>query len=105
MTTYPTLITDVWKTERTAQLVSLSIHILVKWAENRITANSYGDLIKELGMVRFSGIGYTLGCIENVLLQLGKKINEQIPQRTCPLRAEIGFTKQIQPKWQLTAVG
>lgn len=79
MTTYPTLITDICTTERTAQLVAQSIPILVRWAKSGITTNTYGDLIKELGMVRFSGIGYTLGCIEDVISALRKEIGEQIP--------------------------
>lgn len=79
MKTYPNLIFDICTTKRTAELVAQSIPILVRWAKNGITTNTYGDLIKELGMVRFSGIGYTLGCIEDVMDALRKEIGEQIP--------------------------
>lgn len=79
MRTFPNLITDICTTERTAQLVSQSIPILVRWAQSGISTNTYGDLIKELGMVRFSGIGYTLGCIEDVIAALRKELGEQIP--------------------------
>lgn len=79
MKTFPNLITDICTTERTAQLVSQSIPILVRWAQSGISTNTYGDLIKELGMVRFSGIGYTLGCIEDVIAALRKELGEQIP--------------------------
>lgn len=79
MKTFPNLIADICSTKRTAQLVSQSIPIFVRWAQNGITSNTYGDLIKELGMVRFSGIGYTLGCIEDVISALRKEIGEQIP--------------------------
>lgn len=79
MKTFPNLITDICTTERTAQLVSQSIPILVRWAQSGISTNTYGDLIKELGMVRFSGIGYTLGCIEDVIAALRKELGEHIP--------------------------
>ena len=78
MKTYPGLIATVCATERTAQLVSRAIPILVRWAQSGVTTNTYGDLIRELGMVKFSGIGYTLGCIEDVISALRKKIGEQI---------------------------
>ena len=79
MKTYPNLITSICNTERTAELVTQSIPILVRWAKNGVTTNTYGNLIKELGMVRFSGIGYTLGCIEDVISALRKEIGEHIP--------------------------
>lgn len=79
MTTYPSLITEICQTEKTINNVSRSIPILIRWAKMGITTNTYGDLIKELGMVRFSGIGYTLGCIEDVISALRKKTGEEIP--------------------------
>ena len=79
MATYPNLIADICKTEKTTALVSRSIPILIRWAKSGITTNTYGDLIKELGMVRFSGIGHTLGCVEDVMSVLRKELNEKIP--------------------------
>lgn len=79
MITYPNLIAEVCKTEKSTQLVAQSIPILIRWAQSGITTNTYGDLIKELGMVRFSGIGHTLGCIEDVISALRTTIGEQIP--------------------------
>jgi len=79
MTTYPDLINEVCQTEKTINNVSRSIPILIRWAKMGITTNTYGDLIKELGMVRFSGIGYTLGCIEDVISALRNKTGEEIP--------------------------
>lgn len=79
MKTYPRLIADICKTEKTTSLVSRSIPILIRWAQSGVATNTYGDLIKELGMVRFSGIGYTLGCIEDVIAALRKELNQKIP--------------------------
>ena len=79
MKTYPNLIAEICKTEKTTALVSRSIPILIRWAQSGVTTNTYGDLIKELGMVRFSGIGYTLGCIEDVISALRKELNQKIP--------------------------
>ena len=91
MTTFPNLITDNCNTKRTAQLVAQSIPILVRWAENGITTNTYGDLIKELGMTKFSGIGYTLGCIEDVLSALRKKTGKSIPTLNALIRGKDGL--------------
>ena len=79
MEIYPNLISEVCKTEKTVKHVTTSIPILIRWAKSGTTTNTYGDLIKELGMTRFSGIGYVLGSIDDVLKALGKKINQDIP--------------------------
>jgi hypothetical protein len=55
------------------------------------TTNTYGDLIKELGMTRFSGIGYVLGSIDDVLKALGKKINQDIPTLNALVCGKMGF--------------
>ena len=79
METFPNLINEVCTTEKTAKHVTTSIPILIRWAKSGITTNTYGDLIKELGMTRFSGIGYVLGSIDDVLKALGNKIDQDIP--------------------------
>ena len=91
MKTYPNLITDKCNTIRTAELVTQSIPILVRWAKSGITTNTYGDLIKELGMVRFSGIGYTLGCIEDVIEALREMTGQQIPTLNALVRGKDGL--------------
>lgn len=79
MDAFPNLISEVCKTEKTVKHVTTSIPILIRWAKSGSTTNTYGDLIKELGMTRFSGIGYVLGSIDDVLRALGNKINQDIP--------------------------
>lgn len=91
MKTYPNLIAKICKTERTSSLVSRSIPILIRWAQSGVTTNTYGDLIKELGMVRFSGIGHTLGCIEDVISVLRKELNEKIPTLNALVRGKDGL--------------
>ena len=79
MKVFPSLMADICKTGKTTSLVSRSIPILIRWAQSGVITNIYGDLIKELGMARFSGIGYSLGCIEDVISVMRKELNEKIP--------------------------
>ena len=89
--TFSHLIEDNCSTKRTAELVCLSIPILIRWAQSGITTNAYGDLIKELGMVRFSGIGHTLGCIECVMTALREKTGEPIPMLNALVHGKDGL--------------
>ena len=89
--TYPDLIAKICKTEKTISLVSRTIPILIRWANSGVTTNTYGDLIKELGMKRFSGIGYTLGCIEDVIARLRKETGEQIPTLNALIQGKDGL--------------
>jgi len=79
MITYPNLISDICGSKKTTINVSKAIPILVRWAKNGIVTNTYGDLIHELGYERFSGIGYVLGCIEDVFKELRKLLLLDIP--------------------------
>ena len=79
METYPGLIADTCHSPKTIENVSKAIPILIRWAQNGITTNTYGDIIRELGFVRFSGIGTVLGYIEDVIDSLRKKTGKQIP--------------------------
>ena len=89
--TYPDLISQVCKTEKTISLVSRTIPILVRWATSGITTNTYGDLSKELGKTTFTGIGHTLGCVEDVIAQLRKETGEQIPTLNALVRGKGGL--------------
>lgn len=91
MKTYPELIREVCKTKRTTELVSLSIPILVRWAQNGCTSNTYRELIKELGMSKYSGIGHILGRIEDVIDALRKETNEPIPTLNALVRGKDGL--------------
>lgn len=91
MKTYPKLIREVCKTKRTTELVSLSIPILVRWAQNGCTSNAYRELIKELGMSKYSGIGHILGRIEDVIDALRKETNEPIPTLNALVRGKDGL--------------
>lgn len=91
MKTYPNLISTVCRTEKTTQLVSRTIPILVRWAQSGVTTNTYGDLIKELGMDRFSGIGHVLGCVEDVIMELRTKTGEVIPTLNALVKGKNGL--------------
>lgn len=77
MKTFPSLIAEVCKTEKTIELVSKAIPVLIRWAQSGITTNTYGDLSQEIGRPRtFMYIGKVLGKVETVLKQLRKKLGQ-----------------------------
>ena len=79
MTTYPNLIADVCRTEKTIKNVSLMIPVLVRWAQMG-QANTYGDLAREINNPKLkSGMSRQLGSLHNVLEELRKKTGLNIP--------------------------
>lgn len=77
MNKYPNLITEVCRTEKTIELVSKAIPVLIRWAQSGITTNTYGDLSQEIGRPRtFMYIGEVLGKVETVLKQLRKNLGQ-----------------------------
>ncbi len=77
MVTFPSLIADVCKTEKTIDLVSKAIPVLIRWAQSGITTNTYGDLSQEIGRPRtFMYIGEVLGKVETVLKKLRKNLSQ-----------------------------
>lgn len=60
------LIDEVIPTEKSRELVKKIIPILVRWAKERQTKNTYDELIKELGYERFSGIARQLDYVHLV---------------------------------------
>ncbi|WP_456098622.1 hypothetical protein [Prevotella jejuni] len=64
------IIESVIQTNRSRELVSQIIPILISWAKLRLTNKTYGDLLSALGYTRFSGIGRQLGNVETVLREL-----------------------------------
>lgn len=73
------LIDEVIRTEKSRVLVKKIIPILVRWAKQGRTNNTYNDLIKELGYVKFSGIGKQLEFVAAVLKRFRdlKGLNEE----------------------------
>lgn len=76
---YSYIIDDVCSGSKTPELVRKIIPILVKWAKEGVTTNTYGDLIQKLGRKKFSGIGHQLGRVDSVLKELGKSIGRKMP--------------------------
>lgn len=64
------VIESVIKTNRSRELVSQIIPILISWAKLRLTNKTYGDLLSTLGYTSYSGIGRQLGNVETVLRKL-----------------------------------
>lgn len=91
METYPNLIAEVCKTEKTIKNVSLAIPIMIRWAQTGVTTGTYADLIHEMGMTRFSGIGYVLGYIEDVLSKLREVTKKKIPTLNALVRGKTGL--------------
>ncbi|WP_449028716.1 hypothetical protein [Prevotella jejuni] len=64
------VIESVIQTNRSRELVSQIIPILISWAKLRLTNKTYGDLLSTLGYTSYSGIGRQLGNVETVLRKL-----------------------------------
>lgn len=64
------VIESVIQTNRSRELVSQIIPILISWAKLRLTNKTYGDLLSALGYTSYSGIGRQLGNVETVLRKL-----------------------------------
>lgn len=73
------IIESVIHTSRSQELVSQIIPILVKWAINRQSNKTYGDLLHEIGYTHYTGIGTQLGNVEDVMRELRKITREDIP--------------------------
>lgn len=77
---YGFIIDEVCPQKKSRGLVRRAIPILIRWAKQRLTDRTYSDLIRELGYTKaFSAIGKLLGYIDDVLKELGVKIQEDIP--------------------------
>lgn len=76
---YTHLIDDIVPQKKSREIVKKMIPILVRWAKQGHTTNTYGDLIKELGKKRFSGIGTQLGMIDDVFKRFEELTGEKIP--------------------------
>lgn len=76
---YTHLIDDIVPQKKSREIVKKMIPILVRWAKQGLTTNTYGDLIKELGKKRFSGIGTQLGMVDDVFKRFEELTGEQIP--------------------------
>lgn len=81
MEDYSYIIEEVCTTEKSEQLVRKIIPILVSWAKKKETHHTYKDLNINLGYEDglYSGIGYPLGRVQDVILRLREETNEEIP--------------------------
>lgn len=76
---YAYIIDEVVPQEKSRELVRKIIPILIRWAKQGLTNMTYDDLIKELGYVRFMGVGKQLGDVDGVLQRLCELTGEDIP--------------------------
>lgn len=75
------IINRVVKTKRTRDNVRLMIPVLIHWAKTRQNRHTYGDLTHAIGKTKFSGIGYSLYKVQEVLDRLSseEELVEKIP--------------------------
>lgn len=74
------IIDEVCTQDKTRLLVRKIIPILIRWAKQGITSNTYKDLTKELGYDdSFSGIGVQLAYVDSVISKLKDVSKENIP--------------------------
>ena len=77
---YGYIIDEVCPQPKSRDIVKRIIPILIRWAKQNLTSNTYDDLIKELGYdTPFSGIGRQLGYVDDVFKKLGELTHEEIP--------------------------
>ena len=76
---YSYIITKVCPTEKSEGYVRKIIPILIRWAKQGLSNKTYNDLIKELGLERFSAIGKELGYVSDVIKMLAHCTSENIP--------------------------
>ncbi len=73
------IIDKVISTPRSRELVRQVIPILIRWAKAGKTNGTYGDIIHEIGMKSFNGIGRVLENIQIVIETLKRTSEVQIP--------------------------
>lgn len=73
------IIDNVISTEATRRNVRLMLPIMIHWAKTGHKEHTYDDLIHAIGKQKFSGIGYALGCVQNVLEELSRMTKRDIP--------------------------
>lgn len=76
---YSFIIAEVCPSEKSEGYVRKIIPILIRWAKQGLSNKIYNDLIKELGLVRFSAIGTELGYVSDVIKKLEYYTGESIP--------------------------
>lgn len=76
---YSFIIAEVCPTEISEGYVRKIIPILIRWAKQGFSNKTYNDLIKELGLVRFSAIGKELEYVSDVINKLDSLSGERIP--------------------------
>lgn len=75
------IINRVVKTKHTRDNVRLMIPVLIHWAKTGQNRHTYGDLTHAIGKTKFSGIGYSLYKVQEVLDRLSseEELVEKIP--------------------------
>lgn len=68
---------------KSRELVKRMIPVLVRWAQMGLGEMTYNEMIHILGYKHFSGIGYPLGKVKDVIDALSKMTGESIPSLNC----------------------
>ena len=85
---YSYIIDEVCPSEKSVGHVKMMIPILVRWAKQGLSNKTYNDLIKELGLGIFSGIGRQLGYVSDVIEKLKEVTGEDIPTLNALVKSE-----------------
>lgn len=76
---YRYIIDEVCGGKKAKDIVPQIIPILIHWAKIGESNHTYSDLTRELGYDKFSGIGYQLGYVADVLHKLQEITHKEIP--------------------------
>ena len=77
------IIDDVVTTEATRKNVKLILPVLIDWAMKGFKSKTYGELIHAIGKTQYTGIGYALYAVQNVINELSERTGVEIPTLNC----------------------
>lgn len=80
------IIDRIIPTEATRKIVRAIAPVLIYWAKTGETHHTYGDLSAAIGRPNFHRLGYSLGMLQNVIVELSASSKQNIPTLNCLVR-------------------
>ena len=107
---YRYIIDEVCGGKKAKDIVPQIIPILIHWAKMGESNHTYSDLTRELGYDKFSGIGYQLGYVADVIHKLQEITHKEIPTLNGLIRSKnsnlpsSGFSYEIFGNVDITSI-
>lgn len=80
------IIDKIIPTEATRKIVRAIAPVLIYWAKTGQAHHTYGDLSAAIGRPNFHRLGYSLGMLQNVIVELSASSKQNIPTLNCLVR-------------------